>query len=54
MRHQVQARRLEEACLPALGPEPGWETAELQDTEKLGRTLELSWGRLWEPPAVSD
>ena len=44
----------EEACLPERGPEPGWETAELQATDKLGRTLILSWGRLQEPPAVSD
>lgn len=54
MRQQVQARRLEEACRPELGPEPGWETAELQPTDKLRRTLILSWGRLREPPAVSD
>ena len=54
MRHPVQARRLEEACRPELGPEPGWETAELQPTGKLGRTLTLSCGRLREPPAVSD
>ena len=53
MRHQVQARRLEEACLPELGPRPGWKRTELEATARLGRTLKLFRGGLWEPSSVS-